>query len=105
MRSFLQLARRHLFLKAVVGHAYDMACPLLLVPSDGCGDDWDLADTSLVVLLQDFQMYAVGGPAIQPHGAKWAELLLGKPVVVFEHSLPQQSQSWLTLCGGESLRQ
>lgn len=66
MRSFLQVAIQHLCLKAVVGHAYDMACPLLLVPSDGCGDDWDLADTSLVVLLQDLQMYAVGGPAISP---------------------------------------
>lgn len=82
--SLLQLTIQDLFWQSVVRHADDVACPSQLEPSDGCGDAGDvgfpqdtdvcsppcpadsenLAETSLVVLLQGLQMSAVDGPAV-----------------------------------------
>lgn len=96
---------------------HDMAWPSQLVSDDDCGDAGDLgflqdadvgspifpldpenlAEPSLVVLLQGFQMSAVGGPAISPikQGGQNKCLIdkefdVGLDVPVLEHSPPTQ---------------
>ena len=90
------------------------------MPSDGCGDAGDvgflknadvgspifptdpedLAETSLVVLLQGLQVSAVGGPAVCPveqSGQNYSsvdrEFCLGLDVAILKDPLPQPSKS------------